>query len=143
MTAAQLSLPVDAALLLPHEAPMIQVDQLLEFGDGSGLVSAVIGADNVFVTDDGCLEEVALMEIMAQAYAAIKGYDDTINGRPVRKGFLVGGRYFKLYRRPRVGDLLVVEIGTATELDGFFVVDGVISCADEVVAEGSIKLWVP
>lgn len=136
-------LPFNAVDLLPHRPPMILVDQLREFNGGSGVVSACVSADNIFVADDGCLEAVALIEIVAQAYATIKGYDDRLNQRPVQRGFLVGGRSFTIKRCPYVGERLSITITTIADLDEFSVVDGVVRSADEVIAEGSLKLWLP
>ncbi len=143
MVPDHLQLPVNAIDLLPHRQPMILVDQLLEFNSEGGVVSAVISSDNIFVEDDGCLVAVALIEIVAQAYAAIKGYDDMLNQRQVQRGFLVGGRSFKIKRSPSVGEQLTVAITTIADLDEFSVVDGVVTSADQIIAEGSLKLWLP
>lgn len=143
MTASGLQLPIPAAKLLPHRAPMILVDQLIANDQGSGQVSARVRAGDLFVCDDGRLDAVALIELVAQSYAAIKGYDDLIHQRPVQKGFLVGSRTFKVKRCPHVGETLMIDIDITAELDAFSVVDGVIRVDDEVIAEGSVKLWLP
>ena len=137
------SLPLSALMLLPHRPPMILVDQLVEFEVGQGSVSATIGANDLFVTQDGTLETVALIELVAQSYATMKGYEDLSNQRSVQRGFLVGSRTFKVLRCPRVGESLMIDITTAAELDSFSVIDGVIRVGDEVIAQGSVKLWLP
>jgi len=143
MVMDHLELPVNAIDLLPHRPPMILVDQLIEFSSGAGVVSAEVAEDSIFVKQDGQLEEVALVELVAQAYATIKGYDDTINHIPVRRGFLVGWRSFTLLGSVRCGDKLLIHIETAAELDEFYVVDGTITCDGKRVAQGSLKLWIP
>lgn len=143
MVPAELKLPFAASKLLPHRPPMILVDQLIDFSPGQGRVTASISSGDLFVCDDGQLETVALIELVAQAYATIKGYDDTLNQRPVQRGFLVGGRSFNIHRQAQSGEQLIIDINTAAELDGFSVIDGVITCGDEVIAEGSVKLWLP
>jgi len=143
MPSATLKLPIAAVTLLPHRPPMILVDQLVEFADDSGVVTASIQQDNIFVDGTGLMESAAVIELVAQAYATIKGCNDTIKKIPVRRGFLVGGRGFKIYRCPQVGDRLSIAIETAAELDEFSVISGVITCAEEVIAEGSVKLWIP
>lgn len=137
------SLPLSALTLLPHRPPMILVDQLIEFGDGRGCVSATVGENDLFVDADGVLEAVALVELVAQGYATMKGYDDLVNQRPVQRGFLVGSRTFKVVRCPQVGESLIIDITTTAELDSFSVIDGVIRVGDDVIAEGSVKLWLP
>ncbi|OQY19037.1 MAG: hypothetical protein B6I36_05360 [Desulfobacteraceae bacterium 4572_35.1] len=143
MIPEHLILPLDVETLLPHRPPMIMVDKLLEYVDGGGKVSTIITDDNIFVDSTGCMEIVGVVEIIAQAYAAIKGYDDTINKRQVKHGFLVGSRSLKGYRPPHVGDKLIIEIQTAAVLDQFSVVEGSITCEEELIAEGSVKLWLP
>ena len=143
MVSVKLQLPFEASKLLPHRPPMILVDQLIDYSPGQGRVTASISSNDLFVSDDGQLESVALIELVAQAYAAIKGYDDAVNRRPVQRGFLVGGRSFNIHRRARSGEQLIIDIDTAAQLDGFAVIDGVITCGDEVIAEGSVKLWLP
>ena len=143
MVPEQLKLPLNADTLLPHRPPMLLVDQLIDFSPSKGRVTASVSRDDLFVCDDGQLETVALIELVAQAYATIKGYDDTLNQRPVQRGFLVGGRSFNVYRQARSGEQLIIDINTVAQLDGFSVIDGVITCGDEVLAKGSIKLWIP
>lgn len=138
-----LHLPIEAATLLPHRPPMILVEKLVEYCQGSGTVVAGVRSGDLFVGDNGQLEAVAMIELVAQSYAAIKGYDDLIHHRPVQKGFLVGSRTFKVKRCPHVGETMTIHITTTAELDGFSVVDGVIRVEDEVIAEGSVKLWLP
>lgn len=122
---------------------MILVDQLVEVDSGQGRVSATIAEGDLFVSQQGVLEPVALIELVAQSYAAIKGYGDLLSQRPVQRGFLVGSRTFKVVRCPRVGESLMIDITTCAELDSFSVIDGVIRVGDEVIAEGSVKLWLP
>ncbi len=143
MIADEWQLPIDAVTLLPHRPPMILVDQLISFQDGAGCVSALVRENDLFVATDGCLEEVAMIELVAQSYATIKGYDDQINKRPVQRGFLVGGRTFKFLRLPHIGETLLIDIVVSGELDSFSVVDGVIKVGDEIIAKGSVKLWLP
>jgi len=138
-----LQLPIQADKLLPHRPPMILVEQLIECQPRQGKVTAVVRRNDLFVDDSGVMEPVALIELVAQSYAAIKGYDDLTHQRPVQKGFLVGSRTFKVNRCPRVGEPLGIEIVTTAELDGFSVVDGTICVGEEVIAQGSVKLWLP
>ena len=136
-------LPLSALTLLPHRPPMILVDQLVEFEVGQGRVSATVDANGLFVSPNGTMESVALLELVAQSYATIKGYADLLSQRSVQRGFLVGSRTFKVLRCPRVGESLMIDITTVAELDSFSVINGVIQVGDEVIAEGSVKLWLP
>jgi len=138
----KMTLPMAAQQLLPHRPPMLLVDALVAFEPGCGTVISVVHDGDLFVCEDGTLEPVAFVELIAQGYAAIKGYEDTLNGVPVREGFLVGSRKVSLLAEARVGDRLTIDIETSGHLEGFSVVDGVVRRDDEILAEGSIKLWI-
>ena len=72
-----LTLPIDAELLVPHRRPVCMIDRLVEYRDESGVVEALIHSGNLLVGEDGVLDRAAYMELIAQAYAAFKGYRDT------------------------------------------------------------------
>nr|WP_320116010.1 hypothetical protein [uncultured Desulfuromonas sp.] len=141
-TTTKMALPMAAQTLLPHRPPMLLVDALVAFAPGRGTVISEVHGEDLFVREDGTLEPVAFVELIAQSYAAIKGYEDTLNGVSVREGFLVGGRRVKLLSKAHVGDRLTIDIETSGHLEGFCVVDGVVRRDEEILAEGSIKLWI-
>lgn len=137
-----MKLPLPVEKLIPHQKPMCLVDRLLEFKDQGGTVEARVRPGQVLVDDDGCLEALAVMEMIAQAYAAVKGYDDRLAGRPVRRGFLVGIRKIKFLRKVAAGDLIHIYVDTVGSISGFAVVEGKIVRQSDIIAEGQIKLWV-
>jgi predicted hotdog family 3-hydroxylacyl-ACP dehydratase len=120
---------------------MLLVDQLLSYEAGSGTVNACPDTGSVLVDSQGKLDEVALVELLAQGYATIKGYDDLINGKPVQEGFLVGVRKLRFSGQARAGEQLTINIRTIGTFEGFAVVEGDIRRSGEVIASGSIKLW--
>ncbi len=137
-----LSLPLEAQELIPHRPPMRLVERLLEVDGKNGIVEARIGSAALLTDADGRLEDLALVEIMAQSYATLKGYIDRRDQRPVRQGFLVGIKKMVRHASVRADDLLQVHIRTIAELDDFAVAEGEIRCGDEVIAEGDVKVWI-
>nr|NIQ96174.1 hypothetical protein [Desulfuromonadales bacterium]NIS42256.1 hypothetical protein [Desulfuromonadales bacterium] len=81
-------LSLAAEEFIPHRAPMRLVDTLVEYRDQSGVIETSVSCDCPFLNESGTLEPVALAEMMAQAYAVIKGYGDSLIGEPAREGFL-------------------------------------------------------
>ena len=73
---------------------------------------------------EGKIDEVAFMELIAQSYAAFKGYMDRRNGKPPGEGFLVGVRNLEVTGRAYAGDRLLTSIRTVTAFGGFAVVEG-------------------
>ncbi len=137
-----LTLPVSAEKFIPHRSPMRLVDTLVSCEDTSGVVETTIPADCILADIDGTLDEVALVELLAQSYAVIKGYDDTLHGREISEGYLVGVRKMRVTGQALVGDKLLIRIRTVGCFEGFAVAEGEIVCAGKIIASGSIKLWI-
>jgi 3-hydroxyacyl-[acyl-carrier-protein] dehydratase len=135
-------LPMAAEELIPHRPPMQLIKALEGFEEGTGTVSAVVEPGNLLLEEDGSLAEVALLELLAQSYAAVQGYADSFSGLPPRQGFLVGVRGITCLARPRLGDRLQIQVRATTRLEGFAVVEGRVRRDDELLAEGNIKLWI-
>ncbi len=137
-----LTLPMPAEAFIPHRPPMRLVDTLISYGDTAGVVEARPAADCILVDADGALDEAALVELLAQGYAVIKGYDDLLHMKEISEGFLVGVRKFRITGSARVGDRLLIKIRTVGSFDGFAVAEGEIERAGETIASGTIKLWI-
>jgi 3-hydroxyacyl-[acyl-carrier-protein] dehydratase len=138
-----LALPCESELLVPHRRPIRMIDRLIEFNDKSGVVEVLVNSENLLVAEDGILDGVALVEIIAQAYAAIKGYDDLSHNLPVKKGFLVAVKHMECNGKAHIGDLLKVRASTVSEVGGFAVAEGVVMREEAVLASASLTLWVP
>lgn len=136
-------LPVEAERLVPHREPMLLIDRLVSCSGEGGTVEANVRADNPFIGPSGELEPLAAVELLAQAFAACKGYADLASRSGPGKGFLVGVRKVATYSAVRVGDVLSVSVAAKGEFDGFAVVEGEVRRAGALVATGSLKLWVP
>jgi predicted hotdog family 3-hydroxylacyl-ACP dehydratase len=84
-----------------------------------------------------------MIELMAQAYAALKGYQDLANDRAPRRGFLVGLRDFHVMGRALEGDRLRIKVETIGSTGGFAMAAGEVRHEGVMVAEGTIKVWIP
>ena len=92
--------------------------------------------------EDGLLDPTAVAEMIAQTYAAVKGYNDRLSGEPVKQGFLVGIRKIQFLKLVFAGDVLRINVDTVGAISGFAVVKGLVTRNQEVIAEGEIKLWI-
>lgn len=138
-----MTLPQEALQLLPHRPPMALIDRLLSCDGDGARAEATITAGHLFAAGDGTLDALALVEMFAQTYAAMQGFEDLRQGTPVKEGFLVGIRHLRVAGQARVGDRLEVVVRTVAAIDGFAVADGEVRRAGEVLATGSLKLWIP
>lgn len=142
-------LPYSAADLMPHQPPMRLIDSVLSVEpEGSGMAEAVIRADNIFLDRDDALPLEALVELMAQAFAAVSGYNDLQAGRPGRTGYLVGVKKvtFPIPETTQpgvsVGDRLTVTVRPTGEFAGFVIVDAEVRRHDDLLAQGELKIWI-
>ncbi len=137
-----LTLPLPAEAFIPHRAPMRLVDTLISYGDAGGVVEANPAADCILVDADGALDEAAFVELLAQGYAVIRGYKDTLQAKEISEGYLVGVRKLRVTGRARAGDRLLIRIRTVGSFEGFAVAEGEVELNMETIASGSIKLWI-
>lgn len=140
---AALTLPCAAAELLPHRPPLQLIDRLLASDGSAAVAETTLRPEHVFAGSDGVLDPVALVEMFAQAYAAMQGYNDLHLGLPVKEGFLVGIRRIRVEGTARVGERLEVMVRTIGAIDGFAVAEGEVRRGSTVLAAGSLKLWIP
>ena len=139
-TEPTLPLPVEA--LIPHRKPLCMIDRLIDVKDQGGTAEAEVTSDNVMVDEAGQLDPFATAEMIAQTYAAVKGYEVRLSGKPVKQGFLVGIRKIQFLKLVFVGDVLRINVDTVGAISGFAVVKGQVTRNQEVIAEGEIKLWI-
>ena len=136
-----LTLPMPAEKFIPHRLPMRLVDALISCAETGAEIEAIPSADCILVGADGILDEAALVELLAQSYAVAKGYDDLLQGKPISEGYLVGVRKFHILHPARAGERLLVRIKTVGSFEGFAVAEGEVEREGELIARGTIKLW--
>lgn len=142
LTKEDLVLPVPVEMLLPHRRPMCLVDRLVEFSENSGVVEAPVERGGLLVGVDGMLDRVTFIELIAQSYAAVRGYSDLLGGKDIKKGFLVAAKLIEIKGTAAVGDLLRIKVTTTAEVGDFNIADGIVMKGDEVLATGNITVWI-
>ena len=140
-----LSLPIAAERVIPHRPPMQLVDRLTACDPdaGSGTVETRVPEDGLFTAPGDRLDPTALFEMIAQAYAAVKGYGNLVRGRPVRGGYLVGIRAGRVRESAAAGDRLEIGVVTERTLGDFSVARGTAARAGREIASAVIKAWSP
>ena len=139
----ELKLPLPADRLVPHRPPLLLIDKLVEVTEDGAVVEAQMKETNPLVDETGRVDPLVFLEIMAQAYAAAKGYRDLLNGQIPGKGFLVGIRNFRVSDGARVGDTLHVSVRTVASIGGFSVAGTSVAKAGVTISSAELKLWVP
>jgi 3-hydroxyacyl-[acyl-carrier-protein] dehydratase len=137
-----MTLPADTEAYMPHRSPLRLVQSLLRVEDDYAEAQAILNTGDVGVGPDGRLEAAVLLEMVAQTYAAAQGYQDRDSGKPASLGYLVGASGFRIERRPLAGQQLLIRIESSCSFGDFYLVDGQVLCEGQVVARGTLKVWV-
>ena len=105
-------------------------------------VDATAPEEGVFVDAKGDLLPEYFIELVAQAMAAVNGYDSRCDGLETGRGFLVGIEDFSWKGKASSGEKLKVEMKKNLEFGPVTVMSGkVINSSDEILAGGEIKAW--
>lgn len=103
--------------LVPHSAPTLALDELVEWSDGKAHTRLVVKDDGLLVSAGGA-DSVVCLELMAQTVAACLGYGAFLGGVGVRVGMVVACRRFTIERsRIVVGERLDVRVSRIRATD--------------------------
>ena len=80
---------------------------------------------------------------MAQAYAAVHGYQNQLAGKPISIGYLAGITRAVVHGAARVGDRLAVSVRQTALFQPFVRAEARVVRDGETLAEGELTLFVP
>ena len=80
--------------LLPHDPPMVLIDEVVAWSEDCLEAAVQIGEDSPFASGLEGVPSWAGIEYMAQSIAALAGVRAKMAGNPIRVGYLVGTRKF-------------------------------------------------
>ena len=138
-----MELPLDAEMLIPHSKPMRLIDRLNASDGKSGSASAYFAADCPFVIDrKGTIERLALLELIAQTYAASKGYEDLADGIDFSQGYLVGISNAVYYSDAYARQDLLIKVESEEAFDNFHFAAGEVWYDDTLLIKATLKIWI-
>jgi len=138
-----MELPLDAEKLIPQRKPMRLVDRLNESDGKSGSASACFSADCHFVIDNnGTIDRSAVLELIAQSYAATKGYEDLSSEKEPSKGYLVGISQAVFHADAYAGQDLLIRVSTEETFDNFSLATGEVWHNDTLLLKAKLKIWI-
>jgi len=138
-----MELPLDAEMLIPHRKPMCLIECLNASDGKSGSASARFTVNSFFVVDrKGRVEQLALLELIAQTYAASKGYEDLVDDIDVSQGYLVGISNAVYYGDAYVGQDLLIKVESKEAFDAFHLAAGEVWQDKTLLMEATLKIWI-
>src|SRR5262249_50102343 len=102
-----MSEPRNAVPRLPHAAPFLLLDRVLEAGEREGAFLQLVSAADPCVGPDGQLPTAFVLEALAQGAGALLAALEFAGATP---GYLAAVDDFRVLRDVRVGDALRVEV---------------------------------
>lgn len=133
----------DILELLPQRPPFVMVDRLT-YDDETSTRSIFTLRDGNLFCSGGRMEEAGLIENMAQTCAARMGYrarTEPQSDGMVRVGFIGAIRGITIVRVPLVGEVLTTTVEVKEEIFSTSLVETKVEIGDEVIASGSIKIF--
>ena len=137
-------LPMDR--LLPHAAPMILIDDVLERDEACLKAGVTVRADSIFFEAGRGIPAHVAIEWMAQTCGAFVGAEALERGLPVRLGMLLGTREFRCdVPWFTQGEHLVVNVTLIFRDDEMGAFDCTVArvADDEILAKATLTLYQP
>lgn len=138
-----MTLPLAAHKIIPHRDSMLLIDALLTSEEGTGTAETTLVKNCIAVDESGMITPLIHIELIAQTYAAVKGWQIIQTGQDFPIGYLVGVQKFEALSPCKSAEQLTIHVETVGEFEGFAVVQGTVSSKETAIAQGKIKLWVP
>lgn len=142
---------IDIHNYLPHRAPMLMVDFIVDITAEKAETVFTIKEDNVFL-DNGVFCEAGLIENAAQTCSSIVGksylVDDQAKDIPNVDviGFISSIRTVKIHKLPKLGSTIttVADLISRYDTGGYTtcMVNCKSYCNDELLLEGEINLFI-
>jgi 3-hydroxyacyl-[acyl-carrier-protein] dehydratase len=135
-----MTVPFDPFPRLPHAAPFLLLDRVLEIGERSAAFVKLVAATDPCVGRDGVLPAAFVLEALAQgggAFLAAHG-----GGAPAA-GYLAAVDDFRVLGDVRVGDEMRVEVEVVRNFGGAIIFRGRALVDGVLRAEGRITLKPP
>ena len=140
-----MNIPYRVDTCVPHEPPMLLVEELLERhktgdDDDRAKVGATVPLDGPFIANGRVLPEYYI-ELAAQAMAAVDGYDARQEAKTTGEGFLVGVDDFRIFSLVKPGTYLVVSLVKEFAFSGVQIFNATVFKETTRVGKGQIRIW--
>jgi predicted hotdog family 3-hydroxylacyl-ACP dehydratase len=127
--------------LLPHQAPMILIDEVLEVHDKSLTARVRLTPESPFM-EQGRLPALITLEYMAQSIAALAGTRSRAKGEPVKLGLLMSCREMQLeVETLAAGDELTVFVSEVWSDENVGNFDCFVRRGDEMISKASLSVY--
>ena len=135
---------IDILDLIPQRAPFIMIDALSYYDPVVAKTFFTVREDNIFCTCDGRMEEMGLIENIAQTCAARMGYQEKTEKQHdsvIKIGYIGMIKTMEIYRNPLVGERLETTIAIIENFFNTTLVETKVETAGETIATCEMKIY--
>ena len=116
------------------------VGQLIHFDEKETATRTLISPDNIFV-EKGEFTASGIIENIAQTCAArIGSVNKYVMKKGIQLGFIGAIRNLKIYRHPKVNQVIETTVHTMEEVFGMTLVSAKMTCEGNVISECQMKI---
>lgn len=128
---------------IPHRSPILFVDWVTGANGLSADAIYTVPESSPYLDGEGRLMPEALLEIMAQCFAAGAGLQAAEIGRTLSWGYLAAVKDLRILSSVFSGDELRTEVSHSMSVGPLHVLDCRIMRGDAEVASAQLKIFVP
>jgi predicted hotdog family 3-hydroxylacyl-ACP dehydratase len=129
--------------LLPHDPPMVLLDQYVSSTETELVAQTDIRPDSQFFSAGNGVPAYIGIEYIAQAVSAFNGLQDKKTGKAVQPGFLLGSRKVELFTDYfALGTTLDIQVVTSFNDGEMAVFDGLVSHQGDVLVKARINAFI-
>ena len=126
---------------IPQRPPVVMVDTFYGVDENGSYSGFTVPRESIFCSEDGILDECALIENMAQSAALRVGWMCVSQGKPVPLGFIGSVGKCDIARKVRAGETLYTTIKVVAELGNVTMAEAEISVAGEKICACTLKIF--
>ncbi|PCJ00887.1 MAG: hypothetical protein COB15_02090 [Flavobacteriales bacterium] len=127
--------------IIPQKAPFIMIDSLLSANEIDFKSSFVAMEQNIF-SENGKLQEPALIENIAQTVAAGFSYVGQQQGGPPKIGFIGAISKLKVHQLPNIGDEINTTVTHLHKFENIYLIRGENYVNGNLLVECEMKIVV-
>lgn len=125
---------------IPQRHPMVMVEKLHKAEGGKTISSLSVKKDNIFCKN-GFMEEPGLIENIAQTAAVGVGFAYSNQSKNIPTGYIGAVQKLNIYKLPEINKTLITEVNVELEVFNTTLINGKITCEDQIIAECSMKIF--
>lgn len=141
MTMPDIAIP--AHDLIPHRPPIVFIDRVTGAVDNCVTSSFTVPRDSPYLDSEGRLMPEALLEVMAQCFAAGAGLQAAGAGREISWGYLAAVRDMRIHTAVFSDDTLHAEAEHRMSVGPLHIVDCRVLRDGMPIASAQLKIFVP